>query len=591
MKKFGGNMKSFGQTLSRNVTLPIVALGAASVAAFDQQAKALAQVEAGLISTGNAAGFTSQQLQKMAADLQAKTLFGDEDILQNATAQLLTFTNIAGKEFARTQKVVTDLATKSFKGDLKSASIQLGKALNDPIANLSALSRAGIQFSVEQKAIIKSLVETNKLAEAQTIILDELETQFGGAAEAAAKAGLGPFQQLQNSLMDVSEEFGKLIVENIEPFKKIILDVIKVLRSLNDEQKEAIIKYGGLAAVIGPVIVVIGSLVSTLSTVIPLIIGFVAAITPVGAIIGAAVLAVGYLTKRMIDLNDEWKEYQETTDDLDLGPVVGDFEKLSTLSATLAKNTKKISFEKAAIPQRIASKKPGAIATDTGIPETLEGVADIEPSGLSTFSEAFFDFSEDFKSSIQNTFSEISGLMGGVSNLFSQLHNKRMIELDNERAAELAKIESTIVGEDAKENAINKLNEKYDKKKAQLDKKQAIRSKKIAILEAIVNTASAVVESLPKLPLAIAVGALGAAQIATIASTPIPAFADGGIVSGPTVGLMGEYAGANTNPEVIAPLNKLKDMIGGNTVQVQGMISGEDIYLSNDRYSRRVNSY
>ena len=584
-------MKSFGQTLSRNVTLPIVALGAASVAAFDQQAKALAQVEAGLISTGNAAGFTSQQLQKMAADLQAKTLFGDEDILQNATAQLLTFTNIAGKEFARTQKVVTDLATKSFKGDLKSASIQLGKALNDPIANLSALSRAGIQFSVEQKAIIKSLVETNKLAEAQTIILDELETQFGGAAEAAAKAGLGPFQQLQNSLMDVSEEFGKLIVENIEPFKKIILDVIKVLRSLNDEQKEAIIKYGGLAAVIGPVIVVIGSLVSTLSTVIPLIIGFVAAITPVGAIIGAAVLAVGYLTKRMIDLNDEWKEYQETTDDLDLGPVVGDFEKLSTLSATLAKNTKKISFEKAAIPQRIASKKPGAIATDTGIPETLEGVADIEPSGLSTFSEAFFDFSEDFKSSIQNTFSEISGLMGGVSNLFSQLHNKRMIELDNERAAELAKIESTIVGEDAKENAINKLNEKYDKKKAQLDKKQAIRSKKIAILEAIVNTASAVVESLPKLPLAIAVGALGAAQIATIASTPIPAFADGGIVSGPTVGLMGEYAGANTNPEVIAPLNKLKDMIGGNTVQVQGMISGEDIYLSNDRYSRRVNSY
>ncbi len=591
MKKFGGNMKSFGQTLSRNVTLPIVALGAASVAAFDQQAKALAQVEAGLISTGNAAGFTSQQLQKMAADLQAKTLFGDEDILQNATAQLLTFTNIAGKEFARTQKVVTDLATKSFKGDLKSASIQLGKALNDPIANLSALSRAGIQFSVEQKAIIKSLVETNKLAEAQTIILDELETQFGGAAEAAAKAGLGPFQQLQNSLMDVSEEFGKLIVENIEPFKKIILDVIKVLRSLNDEQKEAIIKYGGLAAVIGPVIVVIGSLVSTLSTVIPLIIGFVAAITPVGAIIGAAVLAVGYLTKRMIDLNDEWKEYQETTDDLDLGPVVGDFEKLSTLSATLAKNTKKISFEKAAIPQRIASKKPGAIATDTGIPETLEGVADIEPSGLSTFSEAFFDFSEDFKSSIQNTFSEISGLMGGVSNLFSQLHNKRMIELDNERAAELAKIESTIVGEDAKENAINKLNEKYDKKKAQLDKKQAIRSKKIAILEAIVNTASAVVESLPNLPLAIAVGALGAAQIATIASTPIPAFADGGIVSGPTVGLMGEYAGANTNPEVIAPLNKLKDMIGGNTVQVQGMISGEDIYLSNDRYSRRVNSY
>jgi len=110
-------------------------------------------------------------------------------------------------------------------------------------------------------------------------------------------------------------------------------------------------------------------------------------------------------------------------------------------------------------------------------------------------------------------------------------------------------------------------------------------------MEAVVNVAAAVVKSLPNLPLAIATGALGAAQIATIASTPLPAFADGGIVSGPTVGLMGEYAGANTNPEVIAPLNKLKDMIGGQTVQVQGMISGEDIYLSNDRYSRRKNSF
>lgn len=584
MKKFGGNMKSFGQTLSRNVTLPIVALGAASVAAFDQQAKALAQVEAGLMSTGNAAGFTSAQLQKMAADLQAKTIFGDEVILKDATAQLLTFTNIAGEQFKRTQVAALNLATR-LDGDLKSASIQLGKALNDPVANLSALSRSGIQFSKEQKEVIKSLVETNKLAEAQTIILDELERQYGGAAEAAAEAGLGPFQQLQNALSDVSEEFGKLIVENIEPFKKSLLKLIEVVRSLNDEQKKAIIKYGGLAAVIGPVIVVIGSLVSTLSTVIPLVVSFVAALNPVTAAIGAAVLVVGYFTKRMIDLNDEWKEYQKTTDELDLGPVVGDFEKIAEYSGKI-KVPKRL-----AVPPRIEPKGIGKIDTDTGIPETLEGVADIEPTGLKTFSEAFFDFSEDFKSTIQNTFAEISGLMSGVSNLFSQLHNKRMTELENEKAAELAKIQNTIVGEEAKELAINKVNEKFDKKKAELDKKQAIRSKKLAVLEAIVNTAAAVVQALPNIPLSIAIGALGAAQVATIASTPIPAFAEGGIVSGPTVGLMGEYAGANTNPEVIAPLNKLKDMIGGQVVQVQGMISGEDIYLSNDRYSRRINSF
>jgi len=429
MKKFGGNMKSFGQTLSRNVTLPIVALGAASVAAFDKQAKAVAQVEAGLISTGNAAGFTSQQLQKMAADLQAKTIFGDEVILKDATAQLLTFTNIAGEQFARTQKAALNLATR-LDGDLKSASIQLGKALNDPIANLSALSRSGIQFSEEQKAIIKSLAKTNKLAEAQTIILDELEKQYGGAAEAAAEAGLGPFQQLQNSLSDVSEEFGKLIVENIEPFKNLLLDVIKVLRSLTDEQKKAIVKFAGYAAVIGPVVVVLGSLISSLSIVIPLVLKFVAAFNPITAAIGAAVLAVGYFAKRMVDLNDEWKEYQETTDELDLGPVVGDFEKLSKLTDVVAKNTKKISFKKSAIPQRIASKKPGAIATDTGIPETLEGVAAIEPSGLESFNEAFFSFSEDFRNSLMNTFTEITNIIGKVGALFGQMHQKQLTELE-----------------------------------------------------------------------------------------------------------------------------------------------------------------
>ena len=106
MKKFGRNMQRTGKSLTRNLTLPIAAMGTASVIAFDKQAKAIAQVEAGIKSTGQAAGFTSEELQKMASDLQNKTIFGDEEILQNATAQLLTFTNIAGDQFARTNKLL-----------------------------------------------------------------------------------------------------------------------------------------------------------------------------------------------------------------------------------------------------------------------------------------------------------------------------------------------------------------------------------------------------------------------------------------------------------------------------------------------------
>ncbi len=63
-------------------------------------------------------------------------------------------------------------------------------------------------------------------------------------------------------------------------------------------------------------------------------------------------------------------------------------------------------------------------------------------------------------------------------------------------------------------------------------------------------------------------------------------FADGGIVSGPTHALVGEYPGARSNPEVIAPLSKLKSMIGGGapaSMQVYGMIRGNDIYLSSEK--------
>ena len=50
----------------------------------------------------------------------------------------------------------------------------------------------------------------------------------------------------------------------------------------------------------------------------------------------------------------------------------------------------------------------------------------------------------------------------------------------------------------------------------------------------------------------------------------LPKFAEGGVISGPTVGLMGEYAGAANNPEVVAPLNKLKDLLQPEGVPAMG---------------------
>jgi hypothetical protein len=120
-------------------------------------------------------------------------------------------------------------------------------------------------------------------------------------------------------------------------------------------------------------------------------------------------------------------------------------------------------------------------------------------------------------------------------------------------------------------------------KLAKIKKREAVRNKALAIMSAIINTAKAVSAALPVIPLAIAAGAMGAIQVGIIASTPLP-LAEGGIVTGPTTALIGEYAGAGSNPEVVAPLDKLKGLLGegGQHITVTGRLVGNDIWLSNE---------
>lgn len=166
---------------------------------MEEQMQAVGQVEAGLASTNGKVGYSLEQLQQKASSLQSKTIFGDEAILQNSTAQLLTFTSVTGKSFDKAQQAALDMTSRVYgvkaSGDqLKTTSIMLGKALNDPVANLGALSRFGAKFSKEQEEMIKKMAKSGDLAGAQAIMFQELGKQYGGSAEKAAKTGLGPLK-------------------------------------------------------------------------------------------------------------------------------------------------------------------------------------------------------------------------------------------------------------------------------------------------------------------------------------------------------------------------------------------------------------
>lgn len=177
-----------------------------SIRLSNEQAKQEAKLNAVLESTQHAAGLSAKQIKDMAAELQNMSTFGDEAILSGQNL-LLTFTNISDEVFGRTSKAMVDMST-AMGQDMKSSAIQLGKALNDPMKGLSALSRVGVSFTDSQKEMIASLQESGDLVGAQGVLLEALETQFGGAAKAVADTFGGALSQLKNVQGDLLEDAG-----------------------------------------------------------------------------------------------------------------------------------------------------------------------------------------------------------------------------------------------------------------------------------------------------------------------------------------------------------------------------------------------
>lgn len=177
------------------------------------------KLAATLEATGHAAGFSAGELKKYAAELQGVTNIGDE-VTINAQAMLATFRNIRGDEFTRATELMLDMSAV-MDTDLKSAAVQLGKALNDPAQGLSALTRVGVSFTEQQKEQVKQMMAVGDIAGAQKLILEELAGEFGGAARAMAD----PLTQAKNLFGDVGEEIGK--------------QMLPTLRSLADAALEA----------------------------------------------------------------------------------------------------------------------------------------------------------------------------------------------------------------------------------------------------------------------------------------------------------------------------------------------------------------
>lgn len=188
-----------------------------STAAYAEAEQGAAQLEAVIKSTGGVAGETKDNLDEMAGSLMDLTGI-DDDVITKSESLLLTFTNIRGEIYDQTLPAIVDMTSALNKGNvsmetIQGTTVQVGKALNDPIKGLTALQKVGVSFTADQKNTVKSMVAMNDISGAQKIILAELNKEFGGVAEAMSDTETGAAQKFQTRIGNIQESIGALLTQ------------------------------------------------------------------------------------------------------------------------------------------------------------------------------------------------------------------------------------------------------------------------------------------------------------------------------------------------------------------------------------------
>lgn len=343
-QKVGAGITVAGAALTAGITVPLMGLLSKAIPAATESAQAMGQVEAALKSMGPAAGRTKEQLADAATELMHLSTFDDDEILRKVTANLLTFGTVAGEQFDRAQKAAVDLSTR-MSGDLQASTLLVGKALNDPIKGMGALRKVGIQLTEQQQAQVKAFVAAGDAASAQGIILTELERQFGGSAKAMRDAT--PGQDLKNEWDDFTETVGAFALKVLPQLTSMLSGVLAVFNQLDPATQGVAVGALAIAAALGPVMMVVGPLVSGIGMLIPLFtgvavaegaaaaasVGLWAALAPalpiiagIAAVVGAAWLAWENWDKIAPVLQGAWAAVQATFGP----PLVALFETVKT---------------------------------------------------------------------------------------------------------------------------------------------------------------------------------------------------------------------------------------------------------------------
>lgn len=619
MRSMTSNFTALGRNMTRSITLPIVGMGAAAV----KSAADLETLETSFISlTGGAkqAGQMMNQLNQFTAKTpfqidavakSARQLIASGTDISQVNEQLQFLGDIAATSGTSIDEIAAIFAKVNAKGkvelenlnQLAERGIPIFKALADA-TGLPADKLGAGAVSVQQfNDVLKSFASEGGFAEGAMLRLSQtVSGKFSTALDNAKIAAASLGEQLLPIATQILDKFTALAQK---------------FTQLDAGTKRIAIAVAGVTAALGPMLVVLPQIVAgfaALTSPIALTIGAIAALTAavvyfyddirpiltqvanlfiiiynkiVPVRVAIAVLQTAFVNAgkaiytAFTAVTDTFSTLLQSLTKLMQGDFSGAFDTLTQGIKDVGSDIFNVAVDIGtdmvdAINSAIYAKPIDLLGEDA-LPTKAEIMARFQGLFQGSGKAAGETFVTGFLQSLEKMPTEI------VPALQMAQHSITDFSVEAVKAAEnvgtafntMADAFATSVGQQI-ENAQNL-------KQAIVSVAKSLIMARLAEAKAnVVSGASSFAASMgPAAPFVLG-GAL-TAMMALINRIQIPALAKGGVAFGPSLAMVGDNPNARIDPEVIAPLSKLREMMGGQQIEVFGRISGNDIYITNER--------
>ncbi|NQZ78661.1 MAG: hypothetical protein HRT61_21480, partial [Ekhidna sp.] len=228
-----GNLAAAAFAVGVGLFVRQLSIGVATASATEV---ALASMNAQVIATGGAAGFSAKELDSLARSLAATTL-GNTKGFRDIIGVMGTFQNVSEKAFTRAITLSSDLGL-AMRQDPVTAARTLGKVLENPIENYRTLARTGIKFSREEKKRIRLAQEAGDMYSAQAVILEKLEDKVGGVAKAQADTLAGDIDTWGQNWEELWEVIGLKLLPAMRSVVSVTGEWIDFMREVAESDAE-----------------------------------------------------------------------------------------------------------------------------------------------------------------------------------------------------------------------------------------------------------------------------------------------------------------------------------------------------------------